>query len=186
LARWISPIHRIIRHIGEQIRIPAREQNRVFRRPASGFRIIIPCAKAHQPGVLIVQSAGKSERLETRIRVLCHPAPHVVVHPLRHRAISGVDHEARAAEMILDQPVGLAALDQVVGRIPAASVDEAADDLVVAVEFGSDLQGALIQKALSQDAVDFLADTPILAIDEVVDSFAAGQGGTWRRLPSTS
>jgi hypothetical protein len=95
---------------------------------------------------------------------------------LFNRASGAVDDQARAAEVILDQPVGLAALDQVIGRIPAGGVDEAADDLVVAVEFGGDLQGALIQKALSQDAVDFLADTPVLAVDQVVEGLAVRQG----------
>ena len=46
--------------------------------------------------------------------------------------------------MVLDQAVGLTALDQVVGRVAAGGVHEAADDLMVAVQFSDGAQAVLI------------------------------------------
>ena len=77
--------------------------------------------------------------------------------------------------MILDDPVGLTALDQVVGRVAAGGVHEAADDLVVAVQLGDGAQAVLIEEALAQDAVDFLADAAVTTVDRVVDRLAVGQ-----------
>jgi len=72
---------------------------------------------------------------------------------LFYGAGGAVDDQARAAEMILDQPIGLAALGQVLGRV-AAGVDEAADELAVAVQLGDGAQALLIEKSLESKRQD--------------------------------
>ena len=124
-AERIHPIHRIILDVAIQIRIPAGEQDRILGGPAAGVGIIVPRPKAHQSGVAVVQAAGEAERLEARIGVQEHPASDVVVHPLGEGAVGGVDDQARTAEVVLDQAVGLAVPDQVIGGVAAGGVGEA-------------------------------------------------------------
>jgi hypothetical protein len=57
----INPIHRIIQTIPIKIHIPAREQNRVLRRPPPGFRVVVPIPEPHQPGVPVAQPAREAE-----------------------------------------------------------------------------------------------------------------------------
>ena len=77
--------------------------------------------------------------------------------------------------MIGDNPIGNAALDHVGRHVAFVGIDEAADDRVVAVQFGGGFEFILIQETLFQHAVDFLADPAVLAVDQVVDGGAIGQ-----------
>ena len=77
--------------------------------------------------------------------------------------------------MIGDDPVSDAAFDQVGRDVAVNPIDEAADYGVVAVQFGDGSQAVLVQPALRQHVVDFLADPPVLAVDDVVDDAAVGK-----------
>ncbi|MGH8490626.1 MAG: hypothetical protein ACREXS_17620 [Gammaproteobacteria bacterium] len=57
----------------------------------------------------------------------------------------------------------------------AAGIDEAADDLVAAIELGDGTKLVLVEEALDQSAVDLLADAPVLSVDEVDDLAAIGK-----------
>jgi len=58
------------------------KSNRILNRPPSRMRIIIPGAEADQFRVLVVQPTGKSERLESGIRVADYYTILVVVDAL--------------------------------------------------------------------------------------------------------
>ncbi|MGQ0591396.1 MAG: hypothetical protein ACT4QB_01775 [Gammaproteobacteria bacterium] len=47
--------------------------------------------------------------------------------------------------------------------------------MVLAIELGDGLELVLIEEALDQDAVDLLADAPVLAVDEIIDTAAIGE-----------
>lgn len=76
--------------------------------------------------------------------------------------------------MIGEEAVGLTVLDQVIGDVDSSSVDEAADDLAVAVQFGGGLQGALVEETLGKDTIDLFADSAVLAVDQIIEGGAAG------------
>ncbi len=77
--------------------------------------------------------------------------------------------------MILDNAIGDAAFDHEVRHVGIGGVDEAADDGVVAVQFGDGFELILVQEALLQHVVALFADAPVLAVDQVVDDGAVGQ-----------
>lgn len=127
--------------------------------------------------MLVVQATREAERLEARIGVEGDDAVFIVVDALGNGAALAVDYQAHAAELVGDDAVGLAALDQVVRHIAAAAVDEAADHLVATVQFRHRIELALVQPALDGGAVDLFADAAVAAVDQVIDAGAARQGG---------
>ncbi len=122
-----------------------------------------------------MQATRKAEGLESRVGVLRDIAKFVVVEALGDGAVGGVDDQPRAAEVVADDAVGDTALDHVVRDVSAAAVDEGADNLVAAVEFGDRVQLIAVEPALDEDSIDLLADTAVLSVDDVVDLSAIGQ-----------
>ena len=76
------------------------KSERIARGPAPDHRIVVPRPEVHQPGVRIVQPAGKAERLKARIRIAGDGAPGVVAQLLHDGTRRGVDHFHRAAQRI--------------------------------------------------------------------------------------
>ena len=74
-AKPVLQIDRILQNIPIQVGIPTRKPQRIARGPAPNDRIVVPCPEVHQPGVGIVQPAGKAERLEAGIGVAGDGAP---------------------------------------------------------------------------------------------------------------
>src|SRR5262249_6026875 len=103
---WIPEINGVAHHVAIEIRVAAAEEDRITRGPASHGGIVIAGAEAHQPRARIVESTGEAERLEAGIGVQDHAAPGIVVQPLRDLAGGRIDHQARAAELVLDDLVG--------------------------------------------------------------------------------
>nr|WP_232463856.1 hypothetical protein [Methylovulum psychrotolerans] len=106
----------------------------------------------------VVQAARVAEGLEAGVGVLGDVAPDIVVDALGDAAVSGVDDQTRAAEVVTDDAVGGAIFGQVVRHVGFAGVDEAADYLVVAVQFGDGVELVLVEETLHQHAVDGFAD----------------------------
>jgi len=95
---------------------------------------------------------------------------------LLHDGVGGdVDDEPRTAQVVFDDTIGVRAFDHEVRHVGTGGVDEAAEDIAVAVEFGDGFELILIQEALFQHVVTFFADPAILSVDHVVDVGAAGQ-----------
>ena len=58
----ISTIDGIVVHIHVQVRLATPEKNRSLADPPSHHRIIIPCAKVHEPRIRVVQATRKTDR----------------------------------------------------------------------------------------------------------------------------
>jgi len=127
------------------------------------------------------------------VAVVGNLAPHIIVHALDDVARVSVDDEARAAQVVADNAVGLAALFHVGGNVGLVAVDESGDDVAVFVPFGDGVEWILgrsrlpasrdtctsmyiVQEAMRDDSVDFFADSSVLAVDEVINDNVAGQG----------
>ncbi len=106
VAAGIDPVYRILEHIPIQIRIPALEQDWILGGPSSSLGVVVAGAEADQAGVGIVEATGEAEGLEAGVGVVDDPSPDVVVDPLGDPATLGIDHQADAAQMIGDEPVG--------------------------------------------------------------------------------
>src|SRR5439155_2377038 len=126
---WIRQINWIIDYISVKVRVSSIKINRILCRPPSNLRIIISCPEASEASVLVVETAREAEGLEAGVGVERDVAELVVVDPLRNRTSGSVDHQSRATEMIGDDPVRDAGLDQVIWHIGFAAVDEARDDI---------------------------------------------------------
>lgn|GEM_PF-3770277 len=80
-----------------------------------------------------IEAADEAEGLEAGIRVRDHPPELLVVHLLHYCTGGDINHQARTAEMVGDDPVRHAALDHVrrdVARA-TATVDEARDEIAI-------------------------------------------------------
>ena len=102
----IGPINRIAGHIPIEIPIPAGKADRILGRPAPAIGIVVPRPEAHEPGVTVVEPAGKAEGLEAGFGVAGDGAPDVVVEPLGDGAGFDIDDESLAAEVVGEQAVG--------------------------------------------------------------------------------
>ena len=80
-----------------------------------------------------MKPASVAERLEVGVRVEDDASPFIIVQALDDATVGGVDDELRASEVVADDAVSLAALDQVGRDVGLVGINEAADDLVVAV-----------------------------------------------------
>ncbi len=123
----------------------------------------------------VVESSSEAKGLEAGVGVEDDLAPDIIVHALHDSAISGVDNEPWAAQVVGYDTVGVATLDQVGGYIGLVAVDEAGLEVAAGVEFGDGVERAFVQQALDEGAVDLLADAPVPAVDEVVDGDVAWQ-----------
>ena len=106
--------------------------------------------------------------------MLRHDSKSIIVDALCGRTGGGVDDEARAAEVVADDAVGLAAFYQVVRRMPFAAVEELSEEVAVAVEFGDGFELVLVVEGLDQDVVELFADSAVAAVEKVVDLSAVG------------
>jgi hypothetical protein len=98
--------------------------------------------------------------LEPWIRVEHHPAEGVVVEVLGDFSGGGVEDPADASQVVGDEAVGDAVLDQDVGGVGGA-VDKGGEDLAGGVELGQGLGAVAVKEALDEGAVDLLADTAL-------------------------
>ena len=89
----IDVIDRILSIVLVEVAVSPGEANWVLRRPAPGLRVVVAGPEADQPGVAVVQAAGKAERLEAGVGVEQDVAEGVVVHPLGHGPGRRVDHQ---------------------------------------------------------------------------------------------
>uniref|UniRef100_UPI0038CC0B83 hypothetical protein n=1 Tax=Methylovulum psychrotolerans TaxID=1704499 RepID=UPI0038CC0B83 len=126
--------------------------------------------------MLVVQAACVAEGLEAGVGVLGDVAPDIVVDALGDAAVSGVDDQTGAAEVVADDAVGCAVFGQVVRHVGFAGVDEAADGPVVAVQFGDGVELVLVEETLHQHAVDGFADAAVLPVGKVINGGGVGQG----------
>ena len=126
----------------------------------------------HQPGVRVVQPAGKPERLEARVGVAGDAAPGVVADLLDDSARRRVDHFHRAAQRIADDPIGHPALDHQVRNVGPGAIHEGRHHVALAIQFGNGVNAVGIQEALHQGAVDGLAHPPAQAVVGVGDGLA--------------
>ncbi len=125
---------------------------------------------------MVRYAACKPKWLKTRVGVLDDIPEFVIVDSLVYGTVGGVDDQSWAAEVVGDNTVGHTALDQIVGDIDLTAIDEPRYNAARAIELGNGVQLILIQKALSEGAVDGLTDPSILRIDEVFNSPPVGQG----------
>ena len=118
----------------------------------------------------------QTRRAEAGISVQGNASPFIIVQALEDVAGVGVDDEPGAAEVVGEDAVADAVLDEVRGEVGFVGVDETADDLVAAIEFGDGAKLVLIEEPLYKGTVELLADPPLLAVDEIVDDGPRGQG----------
>src|SRR5207237_10470121 len=102
----------------------------------------------------------KAERLEAWIRVREHHAEFIVVQTLSHLPRRDVHHQPHTPQVIRDDAVGRAVLYQVL-RYISTGIDEAADTMILSVQFRDRAQATLIKEALHERAVHPLADARI-------------------------
>ena len=81
----------------------------------------------------IVQSSRKAEGLEAGIGVGDNAAELVVVEFLNDIAGGNINEQARAAEVVGNDAIGVPAFDQVIRNVSASAVDKTADDIIIAV-----------------------------------------------------
>ena len=117
LSIRVNHINRIAFNIPIQIRIPTLKPYRILRRPPSGLRVVVSCTEADQPGVLVIDTSGKTKRLEAGISVGGDIAPHIIVDALSDAAVGNVDDQPGATQVVADDAVGVAVLDHVVRHI---------------------------------------------------------------------
>jgi len=159
-SRRINSIHRLIPYVRIHVPLAIAETSRILRRPSSRMSIIIPRAEAEQLRVLIVHSRAETERYESRIRVLQYITIFVVVDTLDNLARGGVYDKTRTAQMIGDDAIGLATLDDIRRGAVLVSIDEPGDHIARAVQLGHRVDIVHVDEALDQDAVHLLADPP--------------------------
>ena len=174
-AEGVDEVDRVVQVVAVEVET-AVEANRVFRRPATAVGIVIPRAEAHQPRILIVQPAREAERLKSGIAVKEHVAEFVVINPLNHSMGRYVNNKSRTAQMIRDDAVGVAAFCHVGGDVRSVAVDEYTHDVVVGSEFGDGIQAVRVEEAFHEGAVELLPDTPVHAVDHVLDFRLVRQG----------
>ena len=83
--------------------------------------IIIAGTEAGEAGVVVVEAACKTKGLEAGVAVLGDLSPDIIVDPLDHTAILGVNDQVGTAQMIAEDAVGEAVFDQIIGRVAASS-----------------------------------------------------------------
>ena len=76
--------------------------------------------------------------------------------------------------MVGEDAVGDAGLDEVGRDVGFAGVDEPRDDVVLAIQLGDGAKLVLVEEPLYKGTVELLADPPVLAVDEIVDTVAIG------------
>src|SRR5690606_16972894 len=160
--------------VGVEVGVAAGEAEGVFGGPAPGVWVVVAGAEADEAGVGVVVPASEAEGLQAGRGVGEDATPSVEVEALDDLAGGGVDDEADAAEVVLDEAEGLAAADHVLGR-EAAGVHELGE-VAGGVDLGDGAEAVEVEPAVGQDAVDALANAAIEAVDDVVDGGGAVQG----------
>jgi len=174
-AEGVDEVDRVVEVVAVEVE-SAVETDRVFRCPAPAVGIVIPRAEPHQTRVRVVQPARKAERLKTGIAVKEHVAEFIVINPLNHSMGRYVNNKPRTAQMIRDDAVGVAAFCHVGGDVRSVAVDEYTHDVVVGSEFGDGIQAVRVEEAFHEGAVELLPDTPVHAVDHVLDFRLVRQG----------
>ncbi len=122
-----------------------------------------------------MESSGKAERLESRVCIEKDFAEDIVIDSLGNLAGESVHDQSRTACLIGNDAVGGPAFDHVVGCVEMATVDKTGDEIAVAVQLGNGVERILVQEALSENAVDFLADAAVAPVNEVLNAVAVWQ-----------
>ena len=65
---------------------PAEEEYRILRSPPAGFGVVIASTESCQFCLRVVDSTGKTERLEAGIRVIQNDTVFVIIDPLCDRS----------------------------------------------------------------------------------------------------
>jgi hypothetical protein len=123
-----------------------------------------------------VQAASESEGLEIGMGIGQDAAVDVVVEALRDLACLGIDDESWAAEVVVDDAVGAAGLEDDVGDVRERAVDVDGLDGAVGVE-ACNRAAAHVGEEPLELAVDELGDAAVGAVDEVLDRAAVGELG---------
>lgn len=168
-ANRIKPVYRITFHITIQIgtQTTSSESYGIFCGPSPNLSIIITHAKPCKSSLLIVQPTGEAEGLEARIRVLSNAPKLIVIDPLGHTPIRGVDHKPRTSQMIGDNPIGDPAFGHVIRNVSFSPIHKTRDQIAGPIQLCNHSNWVLIQESLRERAADFLPDSPILPIDHV-------------------
>src|SRR5690606_13679210 len=138
------------------------EAEGVFGGPAPGVGVVVACAEADEAGVGVVVPASEAEGLQAGRGVGEDATPSVEVEALDDVAGGGVDDEADAAEVVLDEAEGLALADHVLGR-EAAGVHELGE-VAGGVDLGDGAEAVEVEPAVGQDAGDALANAAAEAV----------------------
>ena len=96
----------------------------------------------------VVEPAGKAKGLKAWVGVLGDVPKFIIVDALGDIAGLGVDDESRGTEVVGDNTVGDAVLDQVIGDIEPCAVDEAGFEVALAIEFGDGVELVLVEETL--------------------------------------
>jgi hypothetical protein len=159
----------VVDYVAVEVGVAAAEAGGVFAGPAAGLGVVVAGSEADQAGLVVVEAAGEAEGLKARVGVVDDAAEGVVVDPLGDQAVGSVHHQADAPQVIGEEAIGHPILDHIGGDGEAAAVDEEGGHVAGAVELGHRAQAVLVEVALDQHAVDFLAHPAVGSVDHVVD-----------------
>src|SRR5581483_12090110 len=102
----VDSVHGIVADISKQVSVTCPKQHRIHPSPPPRICVIITRAESRQLSLWVVETSCKSERLETGIGVGYDVSKFVVIEALSDLPRRNIDNEARAAELVADDPVG--------------------------------------------------------------------------------
>src|SRR5438477_3571431 len=167
-ARQIDVVDRIIEDVSVEISITTVEEYGILSCPPAHAGIVVSGPEVDKPRARIVEPPRIPEGLESRVRIENDGAELVVVYPLGDDVGRCFDDDPGTPHMVRDNAVRRATLQQVLGHVRPRPVDEATNDIAVAVELGGKAELALIKEALDERSVHPLPHAPIHRVDHVL------------------